>query len=222
MTDLAAFFALVGGTIVLNDATCVAAGLAVAQGKIPWWIAIAGCATGTLVGDVMIIAAGRFFGWALFDRVFKLWKSDRLALLGWKNWISTHSGKAAFIACFLPGIRTPMQWLLGVVCERPLRLAFPLILAAIIYASVTVGLAWSATVWSTPLAANTGWGTGPWIIGIGIAIWLVIRSIGWILTRVARSSEADSSPNPEQEELFAAETNSHHSATHDDPTVPPL
>ena len=193
--------------MVLNDATCVAAGLAVAQGKIPWWIAIAGCATGTMAGDVVIIAAGRIFGWALFDRVFNLWKSDRLALLGWKQWISTHSGKAAFISCFLPGIRTPMQWILGVVVERPLRLALPLLLAAVIYASVTVGLAWGATVWSTPLLANTGWGTGPWIIGIGIAIWLAIRSVGWILTRVARSSEANSSPNHEQEDLFPAEAN---------------
>lgn len=189
MPEIAAFFALVGGTIVLNDATCVAAGLGVAQGKIPLWLAIAGCATGTFVGDVMIIAAGRIFGWALFDRVFKLWKSDQRALAGWKDWISHHSGKAAFVACFLPGIRTPMQWLLGVVCERPIRLFFPLVFAAVLYASVTVSLAWSAATWSTNLVSQTGWGTGPWILAVGVVIWLIIRSIGWILTRAARSSE---------------------------------
>lgn len=189
MPELAAFFALVGGTIVLNDATCVAAGLAVAQEKIPLWLAIAGCATGTFVGDVMIIAAGRIFGWALFDRVFKLWKSDKRALVGWKEWISHHSGKAAFIACFLPGIRTPMQWLLGVVCERPARLFVPLVFAAVLYASVTVSLAWSAATWSTELVAQSGWGTGPWILAVGVTVWLIIRSIGWIMTRVARSSE---------------------------------
>jgi len=186
---------------VLNDATCVAAGLAVAQGKIPLWLAIAGCATGTFAGDVMIIAAGRVFGWALFDRVFKLWKSDKRVLALWKDWISRHSGKAAFVACFLPGIRTPMQWLLGVVCERPLRLFFPLVFAAILYASVTVSLAWSAATWSTNLVQETGWGTGPWILAVGVVIWLIIRSIGWILTRWARSSEAGSVADGETPEI---------------------
>lgn len=186
MPLLPAFCTLAVGAVLQGDATCVAAGLLLAKGKLPWAVAIAGCALGTFLGDAMMIAIGRGLGWSVLDGPLHRRAGNQQTFVRWRDWVERHSAEAAFLACFIPGVRTPLQWLLGLVCQRPWRLAVPLVVAAVLYASLTVGLAWAAARWSQHLLDATA----PTLLALGLAVWCLLRLLGWLAGRWWRRTNA--------------------------------
>ena len=93
--------ALVLGTLVSEDLTCIVAGTLVRRGDLDAVTAVAACAAGIYVGDLALWCVGRVFA----SRVQK-WPRVR-------DGISTYSGPIVLASRFAPGTRLPLYLAAG-------------------------------------------------------------------------------------------------------------
>lgn len=104
---------LAAGTLVSEDAACVAAGALAGQGHISRAAAVAACAAGIYFGDAGLWLAGRLFG----ARALKRWPAAG-------KWFTSRAGYldhpgVILASRFLPGTRLPMYVAAGAVGRRP-------------------------------------------------------------------------------------------------------
>jgi membrane protein DedA with SNARE-associated domain len=176
---------IAGATLISEDLTIVAAGLAVGEGRLGLAFALSSCFVGIFVGDVGLWAVGRFGG-----RRVLLWGPvarmplPRLHALG--HWLDHHPA-AIFGSRFLPGTRMPLYVAAGLVGTRPWSFIFWMFVAVATWVPLVV-LSTSAfgPAVAVPLARWLGSG---WIARIltVIAVVLALRLIGALVTAKGRS-----------------------------------
>jgi membrane protein DedA with SNARE-associated domain len=109
------FVALVLGTLVSEDLTCIAAGLLIQRGHLGLTEGIIGCAAGIVAGDCGLWLLGRLFGaaalaWPWTARKLKNGRADEI-----RAWLERHAAGAIVASRFLPGTRVPLYITAGMV-----------------------------------------------------------------------------------------------------------
>lgn len=137
----ALFFLLFFGTFVSEDAACIAAGAAAANGRIGLGLAITACFAGIFVGDLLLYAAGRAIG----PRVYENRVVRRLVSSGAQKravkWFDENGMAAVFLSRFITGLRLPTYLAAGAVKADIRKFAGYLFLAAAVWTPILVGAA---------------------------------------------------------------------------------
>jgi membrane protein DedA with SNARE-associated domain len=176
---------IAGATLISEDLTIVAAGLAVGNGRLGLAAALTSCFAGIFLGDVGLWALGRYGG----RRVLR-WKPvarmplTRLHALG--HWLDDHPA-VIFGSRFLPGTRMPLYIAAGLVGTRPWRFIFWMFLAVATWVPlVVIATSRFGPAVAEPLEAVLGSG---WLARIATVVLLVIalRTIGAVVTARGRA-----------------------------------
>lgn len=150
---------IAGATLISEDLTIVAAGLAVGDGRLGLVAALTSCFVGIFLGDVGLWALGRYGG----RRVLR-WKPiarmplTRLHALG--HWLDGHPA-VIFGSRFLPGTRMPLYVASGLVGTRPWRFIFWMFLAVATWVPLVV-IATSRFGRPSPGRSNSGSAPAGW------------------------------------------------------------
>jgi membrane protein DedA with SNARE-associated domain len=97
--------AIVLGTFVSEDATCIATGLLIQRGSVGLTSGIFACVTGIFVGDLGVWALGRVFGSALLRWSWTARRLSHRAVHDARAWLDRHAAGAIVGSRFLPGTR---------------------------------------------------------------------------------------------------------------------
>lgn len=156
--------ALALGTLVSEDLTCVAAGLLVARGDLSFAAASLACLIGIFVGDLLLVAAGRWLGRPALARPPLVWFVSTEAVERSARWFARRGALVVMLSRFVPGSRLPLFVAAGVLRAPFGRVAAALALAGGVWTPMLVGLS-AATGgailarveqlerWALPLAA---------------------------------------------------------------------
>ena len=134
--------ALALSTFASDDLACVAGGLLVAAGRLDFWSATLACFIGIVVGDLILVAAGRWLGRAALQRWPLRGRVSAEGLARAEEWFAQRGGRAIFISRFVPGTRLPLYLAAGVLRAPWGRLALWFAAAVAIWAPLVVGLSW--------------------------------------------------------------------------------
>lgn len=130
---VAALAGLALGTLVSEDLTLLAAGVAVAEGRVPAWSATVACAAGLFVGDVGLWCAGR-----LGRGPLARWQSAAAVrpLVGWLDRAPVVTVLASRV---LPGTRLPLYVAAGAWSRRSPAILLAMLGAAVVWAPICIG-----------------------------------------------------------------------------------
>jgi membrane protein DedA with SNARE-associated domain len=161
-------------TLASEDLACIAAGLLVAQGAISFPAATAACLAGILVGDLALVAAGRWLGARWLDRAPLRWFVTREGVDRASRWLAARGAILIFTTRFLPGTRLPTYVAAGLLRVPFARLALWLTLACALWTPLLVGAA--AVFGDTARAWLQTWTTAaPALVLGGLLVWLLAR-----------------------------------------------
>lgn len=108
------------GVPLPEDITLIAAGILSALGSISFWGAMAAGFFGVLAGDAFLFTVGRIYGRRAFELpVIRLIMTPRRVALAERK-IMRNSHFICFTARFLPGLRSPIFLMAGIMGVRPL------------------------------------------------------------------------------------------------------
>jgi membrane protein DedA with SNARE-associated domain len=126
-------------TFVSEDAACILAGTAAANGRIGFASALAACFIGIYVGDLLLFGAGRVAGARVFDnRVVRKLVSPH-SIQRASEWLENNAGSAVFVSRFVTGLRLPTYLAAGALRTDFVRFAFWFFLASAIWTPILVG-----------------------------------------------------------------------------------
>ena len=133
--------ALALATLVTEDITCIAAGVLVARGLLSFGAATGACLAGIFVGDLLLVAAGRWLGRPALARAPLKWFLTPTTVESSARWFRAQGPKVILLTRFLPGSRLPLFVAAGIL-HAPLReVALTLLLAGVVWTPLLVGLA---------------------------------------------------------------------------------
>lgn len=132
--------AIIAGTLLSEDLTCIAAGLLVSRRELALPIALLGCFIGILLGDLALWLVGRYVGASVLDwpRVRKRLPADRVEQLA--EWFHRHGFKAVLAARFVPGTRFPVYLAAGALGRRSTPFLWWAVVAGLLWTPLLVGL----------------------------------------------------------------------------------
>lgn len=143
-------------TFVSEDAACILAGTAAANGHIGFTAALVACFFGIFVGDLLLFGAGRVAGTRVFDnRVVRMFVSPRSVERA-SEWLENNAGSAVFFSRFVTGLRLPTYLAAGALRTDFIRFAFWFVLASAIWTPILVGSAAVAQMMIFPQNALLG------------------------------------------------------------------
>jgi membrane protein DedA with SNARE-associated domain len=131
--------ALMLGTFVSEDLTCISAGLLIQEGTLTWFSGFIGCFLGIYFGDLGLWLVGRLAGRRLLQWTWlkKRISAQRLDRMG--NWFDQRGWIAILAARFLPGTRLPLYLAAGMIGRHAGRFAVWTFVAAILWTPLLVG-----------------------------------------------------------------------------------
>jgi membrane protein DedA with SNARE-associated domain len=182
ISPAAIFLIFAAATLISEDLACISAGVLAAQGRIGLALAISSCAVGILAGDLLLFAAGRFFGRpALQSRFVRHFISEN-AFEKSSRWLEREGLKTVFISRFVFGLRLPLYFAAGVLKTSFWRFALYFSLAVTIWTPLVVGLAYllGAEIAGEALSAQYFWlGLPALAAGLYLALRLAMRLATW-------------------------------------------
>jgi membrane protein DedA with SNARE-associated domain len=132
--------ALALATLVSEDLTCIAAGLLVAGGRLGFAAAALACFVGIFVGDLALVAVGRWLGRPAVARRPLRWLVTPAAVERSERWFARRGPAVVFASRFVPGSRLPLFLAAGVLRAPVLPLAAALAAAGAVWTPLLVGL----------------------------------------------------------------------------------
>lgn len=126
-------------TFVSEDAACILAGTAAANGRIGFAAALAACFFGIFVGDLLLFGVGRFAGARVFDNRFVRKFVSPRSVQRASEWLENNAGSAVFFSRFVTGLRLPTYLAAGALRTDSVRFAFWFFLASAIWTPILVG-----------------------------------------------------------------------------------
>jgi membrane protein DedA with SNARE-associated domain len=187
---LVAMAGIAAATLISEDATAVGAGVAVGEGHIGFWPAMAACAVGIYLGDLALWGAGRFGG-----RRVLTWPGVRMhagSVMSLGAWIDRRPAAAILGSRFVPGSRLPVYVAAGACGTRHAAFFLWALVAVMLWTPVIVGLGlWLGAAVSGPLAT---WGGAGWVIRAALVVGIVgaLRHGGRRAAQPFRPAMADS------------------------------
>ena len=167
---------LVAGTFLSEDLTCVAAGLLVAEGRLPLSTAILACFLGIYLGDLFLFSLGRFAR-ALLGRAPLRWIVSPRALDRARAWFERRGFVVILLSRFVPGTRLPTYVAAGATGASFPRFALLFLVAVGVWTPALVGFVSVAGRHALDLIE----GGGRVSLGIAAATAVVL----WMLLEVA-------------------------------------
>jgi membrane protein DedA with SNARE-associated domain len=135
-----ALAAILFGTFLSEDLTCIAAGLIVGAGRLDFLSASAACFAGILIGDTVIFFAGYHFGRPLLRQRWTEWFISRRLVDRAQQLFHRHGLWIILITRFLPGTRTATYFSAGALHAPVWRFIGVFALAALAWTPLLVGL----------------------------------------------------------------------------------
>ncbi|MDH3744127.1 MAG: alpha/beta fold hydrolase [Acidobacteriota bacterium] len=164
-------------TLVSEDATCIATGLLVAQGRLGFLAGSAACAFGILVGDLMIYAAGRFLGRPALERRPLKWLVTPRALARGSAWFARRGPAVIVSSRFLPGTRVATYFSAGLLKTSFWKFLVYFLIAVTAWTPLLVGLSgWLGNRLAETFGAFERWAL-PGAIGLAVAASLFLKLI---------------------------------------------
>ncbi len=123
------YFLIALSTLASEDLTCVATGVLVAQGKLPFAAGALACAFGIFAGDLLLVLAGRSARFPSLRR-----RASSLTFL------DRHAGWKLALTRFTPGLRLPTYVSAGLRGIPIRRVVPPLLAGAAVWTPILVGM----------------------------------------------------------------------------------
>ena len=173
-------------TLISEDLACIGSGILVAHGAMGWLPAIFSCVAGIYVGDLLLYLLGRVAGESLLTHRPFRWMLARDAVVASEQWFQ-QKGAWVILACrFMPGTRVPVYFAAGVLRYAFWRVSSILLIAAILWVPVLVGLsAWLGEKLLIVYERYEHWAVW-FIIAAIVLIFLVIHRLIPLLTHKGR------------------------------------
>lgn len=133
--------ALVLGTFVSEDLTCLTAGALVADGRASFLLAVTGCLLGIFLGDMLLFLAGRLIGRQVLHRAPVKWFVKETAVDRASDWFERRGFSAILISRFVPGTRLPAYVAAGLLRTNFLKFTGHFLVAAAVWTPLLVGAA---------------------------------------------------------------------------------
>jgi membrane protein DedA with SNARE-associated domain len=176
-----ALVALALATLVSEDLACIAAGLLVARGALGFGEATAACFIGIFIGDLLLVALGRWLGRGALERWPLRGRVSAAALARAEAWFARSGARVVLASRFMPGTRLPTFVAAGVLRAPWGRFAAWFALACALWTPLLVGAAWLAgeavfgwlAAWSRAVPAL--------LVAAGAA-WVAVRAVGALAT----------------------------------------
>lgn len=163
-------------TLVSEDLACITAGLLVAQGRMGFFAATLGCFLGIFLGDLGLLALGRWVGRPLLRAPPLRWWVSEAAVDRASAWYVRNGASVIFTSRFMPGARLPLYLAAGLLKTPAWRFAGLFAVAAGVWTPLLVG--GSALVGERVKAsldeARLGLGVG---LALAVALVLVMRTV---------------------------------------------
>ena len=156
-TLLTTFFALVVGTFVSEDVTCITAAQIARAGHISLSGAVLACLLGIFLGDVGLWLVGRLLGQRVLRSRFISQRISASELERFGGWFDRNSAAAILGSRFIPGARMPMYLAAGLLGQSRVRFfVWTFVAAAIWTPLVVVGAATLGETLTRPLLSVFG------------------------------------------------------------------
>lgn len=181
------FLAIILGTFVSEDLTCIAVGLLIRRNELDATAGMLGCFIGILVGDMGLWALGRSFGATVLEwgPIRRRLPRHRLQIIG--EWFDTRLGWLVLTSRFLPGTRLPTYVAAGIVGRKSWRFLLFAALAAALWTPLIVGttvLASRPVVSSLETVLGGGWIA---VAAASFLLFLVVKLLEYSGTAVGRA-----------------------------------
>lgn len=177
VTALVLMALIAASTLVSEDLTCIAAGVAVAQGRIDFGPAALACFLGIFIGDVLLFLAGRYLGRPALTRAPLKWfvRSDDVERSS--AWFNRRGIVVIAASRFVPGMRLPTYFAAGLLNTNLFRFSIYFLLAAIVWTPLLVGLSsvLGAEVIKSALLARQN--ALVQVLVAGVALYLVVKLV---------------------------------------------
>ncbi len=173
------------GTLISEDLTVIAVGLAVATGNLDLAVGLLGCLIGIVVGDYGLWAIGHFGGRRLL-RIppFSNLISER-ALDHWSLVFGKHTAKAVFLSRMLPGTRLPMYIAAGIIPGHNRKFLFWVTVAVTLWTPLL--LVATLFIGAPLLGFFQDIFHGPWaIVAAFIVLFVILRIVSLEATELGR------------------------------------
>ncbi len=137
---IVAMLLLAMATLVSEDLTCIATGLLVAQGRLPFVAGSLACILGIFIGDLMLFLFGRAFGRRALRYAPLRWWISPAAVDRASAWFQQRGARVIFISRFMPGLRLATYVSAGVLRIRLRSFVLWFLLAAGVWTPLLVGV----------------------------------------------------------------------------------
>jgi membrane protein DedA with SNARE-associated domain len=182
--------ALALGTFISEDGTSIGAGLLAGNGELPLASAVAACAIGVYVGDLLLWLAGRILGRRLLGFRWISRVIDPASLDAFGPTLDAHLCVAVLASRFLPGTRLPMYVAAGIWGRRPIAFAGWSLLAVLLWTPLLVLLtATYGAPLTSPLLGQLG--EVSQLVVTGALLLAGLKMATRMLSRVTRAADFD-------------------------------
>jgi membrane protein DedA with SNARE-associated domain len=139
-SPIVAIVTLAVATLVSEDLTCVAAGVLVADGRVPFAAAIGACLIGIVAGDILLMLAGRALGrTGLESPLARRFVSPDAVERGIR-WMTRRGAVVVALSRFVPGTRLATYLAAGALGLQFWTFAFYVGLTALVWVPALVGV----------------------------------------------------------------------------------
>jgi membrane protein DedA with SNARE-associated domain len=132
------WLAIIAGTFVSEDATCIATGLLIQRGEVGLTGGILACLTGIYLGDLGLWALGRVFGSAVLRWPWAARRLSGARVQNAREWLDRHAAGAIVGSRFLPGTRFVLYVTAGVLGLSGAAFAIWSLIAAVLWTPTLV------------------------------------------------------------------------------------
>ena len=173
---------IVVATFVSEDLTCIGVGLLIADGRLGFVPGTLACIAGIFIGDVGIYLEGRFLGRPAVRYPPLKWVVTAARLERARHWFDKHGRMTLLASRFIPGARLTTYLAAGIAHVPFLFFCWFLLLGAILWTPILVGLAMWIGVEARELFARFEDHALLALIGLAVALLIVQRTVMRLLT----------------------------------------
>ncbi|NIM00443.1 MAG: alpha/beta fold hydrolase [Acidobacteria bacterium] len=127
-------------TLVSEDLTCIVVGLLAGQGRLPFVAGVVACCVGIFIGDMLLFAAGRWFGRPALAYAPLKWLIRPEQVDASSRWLNRRGPAVIAISRFVPGLRLPTYFAAGVLRTSAWRFGIYFALAVAVWTPLLVGI----------------------------------------------------------------------------------
>lgn len=174
------------GTLVSEDLACIAGGLLVADGRLPFVAASLACFVGIYLGDMLLYALGRLFGQPALARRPLVWIVSESAVERASRWFERKGIAVIFLSRLTPGLRLPTYVAAGILRTRFRTFAFFFAVAGIVWTPALVGVAALAGERLADAIGGLGPRQLPWVLLLVVGLFQFYSVLPLLFTHRGR------------------------------------